>query len=166
MSMLKYHNIYPSGHAVLCGSGPSFSADVELPADAVICAVNEVALKLVQVDYVFANDAAPWAARLTGETRFFYPERTPLAVEVGCQAVAFADAAEDGRLYCPPAQLARCGLYAAEGTINSAIQILAIMGIERITCIGLDGDRPPYDHIRAKFEAFARRFGITLHFVE
>jgi hypothetical protein len=169
--MQKFLNIHPGAHAILVGSGPSLSsaaANFEtLSADAIVCAVNEVALDLPRVDYAFANDAnaADWVERLPEHVYFFHPRRTALSAPAAhCQITSYQDAGDGCLLTADRARLAAKGLFADEGTINSALQILHIMGVERITCVGLDGDRPPYDRIRRAFEAHAARLGITLEF--
>lgn len=153
--------------AVLYGSGPSLEvalADEDaIPVDVLHCAVNETALKLDRVDYVFANDVQHWVAELPASVTLFHPRRTACG-PAQCNVCAFDDAADASRLTALPESLARSGLFAGEGTINSAIQVLAIMGIEEVLCVGIDGDHAPYDRLRKRFEAHAARLGVELYF--
>ena len=95
--------------------------------------------------------------------------------------VSYKDDTDETRLMWAPKRMIEEGLAILPGTINSAIQILFVMGISRIVCVGIDGGgdlarsqqwishhphshAPAYDKIRKAFIRTASLLRIELEF--
>lgn len=108
-------------------------------------AINDVAAIVPGCKYGFANDdTKPWADLYATvdnpDFTLFQPWRVAItAHEPPCKRVVFAD-------YCElpiartPSQILEEGLTIGRGTLSSVVQILYIMGVTRIVCVGIDGD--------------------------
>ena len=120
-----------------------FSAAGDLRA-----AINDVAAVVPNCKYGFANDdTKPWADLYADfenpDFVLFQPWRVAITgTEPPCNRVVFAD-------YCElpiartPSPILNEGLTIGRGTISSVVQILYIMGVSKIICVGIDGD---YSH--------------------
>ena len=173
--------------AWLFGKGPSLSRFDFGSAGPLRCAVNEAVRYVPSAKYCFANDGVlPWVDLLDSTHVLFQPARTLDDAGMGnpsawpCELVRFDDV-PDTRLagYDVAALLSR-GLSVRHGTIGSAVQILHIMGVSKIVCVGIDGvgghagldlrSAPSpdciYATIRDRFISAATMLGIEIEFFD
>lgn len=151
------------------------------------CAINDVVRYVPSCVYCFANDSVrDWEDLYRPEHVLFTPYRTATEQFLGpviprqCETVIFEDAYDSERDSFGREQLAEKGLKILPGTLGSAVQILAVMGVRRIVAVGIDGggkhaDREwrtrlradharYYDEIRYEFIRTAERLGIDVEF--
>lgn len=152
----------------------------------VLCAINDVAEYVPGCRYAFANDSvAKWAHIYQPGQVLFQPLRLQhdmhaAKCETAAERVWYADATDDERLLWPIEQAAAEGLAVRRGTLGSAAQILRLMGVTKIVCVGIDGggqhaNRPwhtrlradhakDYDSIRDDFITACRLSGLDYEF--
>ncbi len=172
--------------AWLFGKGPSLDLFDLAAAGPLRVAINDVVKEIPGCLYGFANDSvAHWQHVYRPGHVLFSPQRT---IDEGfiaygkppCEVVGYPDVHGDDRLDWPAARLAAEGLAIRPGTLGSALQILALMGVRRVVCIGIDGggrhaDRQwhtrlrnehykDYNRIRDGAIESAPRLGLTLEF--
>lgn len=131
--------------AWLFGKGPSLDGFDFAAAGPLRVAINDVVGRVPGCVYGFANDSvAAWAHVYQPGLVLFQPRRLEHDIHaarcpVACERVIFDDDQDDERLAWPPERLAREGLSVRRGTLGSAGQILRVMGVRRIICVGIDG---------------------------
>lgn len=172
--------------AWLFGKGPSLDAFDMNTAGPLRCAINDVVKEVPGCRYGFANDSVrDWAHVYRPGQVLFTPERLMRneflqPVQPGIEVVLFPDDHDDERLAWPAARLATEGLAVRRGTLGSAGQVLAVMGVRKIVCVGIDGGgrhaarewhtRLRHDHaqdynaIRDAFITACRIQGVKLEF--
>lgn len=173
--------------AWLFGKGPTLDKFEMSDAGPLRCAVNDAVRYVPQVKYCFACDGvAPWVDLYQPGHILFQPIRTirdPKMANPGswpCQLVEFDDIADRRLAGRTVDSLVSGGLAIRRGTIGSAIQVLHVMGVSKIVCIGIDGGgsrasrdwrtglRPDamhdYNAIRDSFISAAAVLGIELEF--
>jgi hypothetical protein len=129
------------------GKGPSLDGfDVSM-AGALRCAINDVVQVVPACSYCFARDPVEKWAHLYRREHVLFQPRAILSdihatrTAVACERIWFADERNDWkeRLAWPVERLAAEGIAVLAGTLCSAEQILHIMGVRRILCVGIDG---------------------------
>jgi hypothetical protein len=164
------------------GKGPSLDAFPMDEAGPLRCAINDVVGQVPACTYAFANDdVRDWADLYTAAHTLFQPRRTVGYRDNATAAtrVVLDDEQDESRLDWPAARAAREGLAILTGTLGTVVQVLRVMGVARLVCVGIDGgmayaERPwrttrkvepgPYNRIRAEFVAAARRLGVEVEF--
>jgi hypothetical protein len=171
--------------AWLFGKGPSFDGFDFSQAGALRCGINDVAAHVPGCIYGFAHDEVTgWADLYDGLPGFtlFQPFRTVINEESAppCHRVVFDDA-ESFSWSQTREQAARDGLVIGSGTLSGALQILWIMGVSKIICVGIDGGQSHatsvqwrtalqnehyklYDRIRTEFISRASQLGVQVQF--
>jgi hypothetical protein len=133
--------------AWMFGKGPSLDGFDMALAGPLRCAINDVVKVVPGCVYCFARDpVAAWAHHYRPEHVLFQPAAIQGDIharkaDVPCERIWFADE-RDGwpeRLAWPAERMAEEGLAVLAGTLCSAEQILRIMGVARIMCVGIDG---------------------------
>ncbi len=136
--------------------------------------------------YCFANDGiALWHDLYRPGHVLFQPRRilteiTHQAPAPACECIIFDDSGPSLQGRETPALLLKRGLATLHGTAGSALQILCIMGVRHIVCVGFDGgsaraDRPwrvplkptaaqDYADIRRDFIHAAATLGVFIEF--
>lgn len=115
----------------------------------VLCAVNENVRDIVTAPYAFASDnCSRWQHLYPADVVLFQPRRIlsedvrePVA-NPKCQTLFFDEippVEPYGRLAQGPGFWLEHGLATLPGTITAALQVLCIMGIRCIVCVGIDG---------------------------
>lgn len=168
------------------GKGPSLDRFDMAEAGPLRCAINDVVQAVPGCVYCFANDSVrAWAHVYQPHHILFQPARVlhdhPLSAGgLVCERIGFDDDYGDERVFQTREQLAR-QLSIRRGTLNSALQILHIMGVARIVAVGIDGGGDhatgvrwftrkrnehfrDYNAIRNQFLLGARQMGIALEF--
>jgi len=192
-ALAAFRDRHRGATAWLFGKGPSLDACLDeghlealrARGGQVLCAVNETVRDIAGAPYAFASDDCErWQMLYPAGVVLFQPVRVLRGrARPGCRVVHFEqrDAVDPvERLRLGPAGWLERGLAALPGTITAALQILAIMGIDRIVCVGIDGGHgrsrrpwltappPPdidsYDEIREAFICAAGVIGIALVF--
>lgn len=131
--------------AWLFGKGPSLDSFDMALAGPLRCAINDVVKEVPGCLYGFACDAVKdWAHVYAPEHVLFSPVRARQAYRNGtahpaCELVEFVDDHDEARLAWSAERLASEGLCVQRGTLGSAWQILAVMGVSKIVCVGIDG---------------------------
>jgi len=145
MVLADFINRHAGREAWLFGKGPSLSKFNFDDAGEIRCAINDVTAHVPDVRYCFANDGVQnWADVYKPGQILFQPKRclgeydSTKPKAVACDVVAYGDTHDDGRLLLPRDQLAEL-LTIRRGTLGSALQILHIMGIQRLHLVGIDG---------------------------
>lgn len=132
------------------GKGPSLNTYDFSQAGDIRCAINDVAGIVPNCTYAFANDAInDWDDVYQPQTILFSPQRTysdkffeAERSKTCSEHVLFYDRHDNHTKLlktATPDSLLRDGLVIRRGTLGSAIQILWIMGISKIVCVGIDG---------------------------
>lgn len=143
--LLDFLNLHPGETAWLFGKGPSLDGFDFAAAGPLRVAINDVVGRVPGCVYGFANDSvADWAHVYQPGLVLFQPRRLEHDIHaarcpVACERVIFDDELDDERLAWPPARLALIGLSVRRGTLGSAGQILRVMGVRRVVCVGIDG---------------------------
>ncbi len=180
--------IHPGETIWLFGKGPSLDRFDVGTAGPLRCAINDVVKEIPGCRYCFANDSvAAWQQVYQPGHVLFTPERTVrddfisfARPGLAAELVSYPDDYDDARLYWPAERVAREGLTVRPGTLGSAVQIIALMGIKKIICVGIDGGRVharrqwftelrndharDYGHIKNQFKDAARRLGLVVEF--
>lgn len=173
--------------AWLFGKGPTLDRFDMASAGQIRCAVNDVVRYVPEAKYCFACDGVgPWAHLYQPAHVLFQPRRTFDRHDMRnpesfpCEVVPFVDMPGTDLAGRSAADLVSGGLAIRRGTIGSAIQILHIMGISKIVCVGIDGGggraarewqtnmrsdhHEDYNDIRDGFISAAELLGIELEF--
>lgn len=138
-------NLHAGETAWLFGKGPSLDRFDMRKAGKLRVAINDVVKEVPGCRYGFANDSvAPWRHVYRPEHVLFQPLRVAhdihaAQVEVDCERIWYPDDRESDRLGWSAEQLAHQGLCIRRGTLGSAGQILYVMGVRQIVCVGIDG---------------------------
>lgn len=133
--------------AWMFGKGPSLDAFDMAEAGPLRCAINDVVKVVPACTYCFARDpVARWAHHYRPEHVLFQPAAInndihAIKSKLPCERIWFADERNDWRerLAWPAERMAAEGIAVLAGTLGSAEQILRIMGVGRILCVGIDG---------------------------
>lgn len=186
-TIADFVGIHRGETAWLFGKGPTLDRFDMAAAGPIRCAINDVVRYVPDVMYCFACDGiGPWAHLYSPENILFQPHRTVERHDMRnpetwpCELIQFVDMAGVDIVGRSVADLVSGGLAIRRGTIGSAIQILHIMGIAKIVCVGIDGGggraakewhtsiRPDhhedYNDIRDGFISAASILGIELEF--
>lgn len=171
--------------AWLFGKGPSLDRFDLSSAGSLRCAVNDVVRYVPGVKYCFANDGVlPWVDLYDSAHVLFQPARTLDDASMAnpssfpCELVRFENVADTRIAGRTVDDLIARGLAMRHGTIGSAVQILHIMGVSKIVCVGIDGggghakqdlrsEPSPdciYTEIRSRFISAATMLGIEIEF--
>lgn len=186
-TLTDFLNIHRGETAWMFGKGPSLDSFDMSQAGPLRCAINDVVKEVPGCRYCFANDSvAAWEHVYEPGHVLFTPARTindgfqrPVVPEKP-ETIVFADIHHDDRLSWSREMLAEHGLTIRRGTLGSALQILHIMGIAEIICVGIDGGGKhaarqwhtrlradhalDYNSIRESFITAARVLGIRIKF--
>lgn len=144
-ALRDFLHLHPGETAWLFGKGPSLDRFDFATAGPLRLAINDVVGRVPGCRYGFANDSvADWAHLYTPGLVLFQPRRLyhdihAARVPVACERVWFDDDWDDDRLAWPPERLAAEGLCVRRGTLGSAGQILRVLGVRRVVCVGIDG---------------------------
>lgn len=194
--LADFLGIHTGETAWLFGKGPSLRRFIDIGgmafAGPVRGAINDVVSVVPDCLYGFSNDQVnqkecSWEDVYKPGQVLFTPERSwenttsfgP--ARVACDVCAFPDRADAARATWSPEQRAKQGLLIREGTLGSALQVLYVMGIRRIVCVGIDGGQAhaegvqwrtrlmndhfrAYNRIRNNFIRDAERLGVDLDF--
>jgi hypothetical protein len=186
-TLSDFLNVHSGETAWLFGKGPSLDRFDVHTAGRLRCAINDVVLYVPDCTYCFANDGISlWYDLYRSEEHIlFQPRRilteiTHQAPAPACERIIFDDAGPSLQGRETPARLLRHGLATLHGTAGSALQILCIMGVRHIICVGFDGgsaraDRPwrvplkptaaqDYADIRRDFIHAAATLGVSIEF--
>jgi len=131
--------------AWLFGKGPTLDRFDMATAGPLRVAINDVVKEVPGCLYGFANDSvADWAHVYRPGQVLFQPVRLWHDIHakkcpVACERVWYEDKGDNDRLRWDPAEAAARGLAIRRGTLGSVGQILRIMGVQRIVCVGIDG---------------------------
>jgi hypothetical protein len=143
-ALRDFVGIHAGETAWLFGKGPTLDRFDMREAGPLRCAVNDVVRYVPECVYAFANDSiAPWVQHYAPPTVLFQPGRTRRdhaweSPAPPCELVVFEDTPSQRLPSRNPRDLADC-LEVRRGTIGSAVQILWIMGVSKICCVGIDG---------------------------
>lgn len=189
-TLRDFLHVHQGETAWLFGKGPSLDTFDLASAGPLRVAINDVVKEIPGCRYGFANDSVrPWAGVYRSDHVLFTPARTwndeflqgaggPPAL--ACEVVTYPDGYDDTRLQWPHERLATEGLAIRPGTLGSAAQILALMGVTRLICVGIDGGgrhaartwltrlrnehHRDYNRIRDSFIESAPLLGLTIEF--
>lgn len=185
-TLLDFLHKHDGQTAWIFGKGPSLDRFDMDSAGPLRCAINDVVQAVPGCVYCFASDSVrAWKHLYREQDILFQPDRAlqdsfvPPG-SVVCERVGYPDDYDDERIFLPRAELAR-GLAIRRGTLNSALQILHIMGVSRVVAVGIDGGQShagsqtwftrlrnehfrDYNSIRNQFILGARHMGIDLEF--
>lgn len=171
--------------AWLFGKGPSLGRFDFGSAGPLRCAVNESVRYVPAVTYCFANDGVlPWVDLYDSTHVLFQPARTLRDASAlnpsawPCELISLEDIPDTRIAGRTVDDIVSRGLAARHGTIGSAIQVLYVMGVAKIVCVGIDGvgghaeldfrsDPSPdciYAEIRSRFISAATMLGIEIEF--
>lgn len=145
-SLARFLGCHAGETAWVFGKGASLDRFDFSEAGALRCAINDVAAAVPDVVYGFANDDTnDWNDVYAPLQSFvlFQPFRTALRASVPpCERVCFDDHPEDTHPVRRSAEsLSVDGLTRGPGTLSSVVQILHLMGVSRIVCVGIDGNQ-------------------------
>lgn len=185
-ALKDFINLHRGETAWLFGKGPSLDSFDMSAAGPLRVAINDVVKEVPGCLYGFANDSVEaWAHVYRPEHVLFQPLRLhhdihARDIPVAAERIWFADDWDSERLAWSPERLAADGLCVRRGTLGSAGQILRVMGVSRIICVGIDGggthaSRPwhtrlrhdhatDYNSIRDAFITACRIAGIEVEF--
>ncbi len=124
----------------LFGKGPSLDRFPMESAGLLRIAINDACVVAPDCQYIFANDGIrKWKHHLKPSQFLFQPDRALKEFDSSLlpNVVIYKDGGED-RLHLPAQELAEC-LQIKRGTLCSALQVLAIMGVSTVVMIGIDG---------------------------
>lgn len=173
--------------AWLFGKGPSLSRFDFGSAGPLRCAVNESVRYVPSVTYCFANDGVlPWVDLYDSTHVLFQPSRTIEDSHMAnpaswpCELVRFDNVPDVHIAGRTVDDLVSRGLAMRHGTIGTAIQVLYIMGVAKVVCVGVDGvgghvgldlrsgPSPDciYSTIRDRFISAATMLGIEIEFFD
>lgn len=146
MTLSDFINRHAGQEAWLFGKGPSLKDFNFSTAGPLRFAINDVIAHVPDCLYGFANDGvARWADAYAPGQILFQPARclgeydSTQPGAVLCDVVAYPDDYNDERLAWSRERLAADGLCVRRGTLGSALQIIYIMGIRKLTLVGIDG---------------------------
>lgn len=186
-TLKNFLNIHAGETAWIFGKGPSLDSFDMATAGPLRCAVNDVVRYVPDCRYCFANDPVnDWAHLYAPDHVLFQPSRTlgdgflnPTR-DHRAELVTYEDLHCDERLTMSREQLADGGLSIRRGTLGSVIQILHIMGVREVVCVGIDGGgrhadkqfltrlranhAEDYNAIREAFILAAKIMGIRVRF--
>lgn len=179
-------NLHAGETAWLFGKGPSLDRFDMALAGPLRVAINDVVRYVPGCRYGFANDSVErWAEFYQPGQVLFQPLRVLHDIHAGkpplaCERVWFADDWDDDRLVWPIERVAEHGLTVRRGTLGSAGQLLRLMGVAKVVCVGIDGGgqhaarswrtelrtdhAPEYSSIRAHFIHACRLSGLPVEF--
>lgn len=186
-TIADFVGIHRGETAWIFGKGPTLDRFDMASAGPIRCALNDVVRYVPEVMYCFACDGiGPWAHLYGPKDILFQPQRTVERHDMRnpetwpCELVPFVDMPGVDLAGRSVADLVSGGLAIRRGTIGSAIQVLHIMGITKIVCVGIDGGggraakewhtnlrsdhHEDYNDIRDGFIAAASILGIELEF--
>lgn len=186
-TLKDFLGIHSGRTAWIFGKGPSLDSFDMNDAGAIRCAINDVVRYVPNCTYCFSNDAVnAWSHLYKPEHVLFQPARVYsdgfLKAEVppAAELVTYPDIHDDSRLAWSREMLATEGLTIRRGTLGSALQILHIMGVAEIVCVGIDGGgshankqfftrlrndhAQDYNAIREAFILAAKILGIRVQF--
>lgn len=144
-TLKDFMGVHAGETAWIFGKGPSLDAFDMAQAGPLRCAINDVVRYVPGCIYGFANDSvAAWKDVYAAGQVLFQPLRLEhdmhaARCEVDAERVWFADGYEPERMAWTREQLADRGLAVRRGTLGSAEQILHVMGVKKIVCVGIDG---------------------------
>jgi len=149
-----FKGIHQGETAWMFGKGPSLNDFDFSKAGPIRCAINDVAGIVPNCKYAFANDRCDdpnegWADVYQHQTILFSPRRTykdpflKASPVKACEHVIYDDIHDttkrDSLKMATPQSLIDNGLIIRRGTLGSALQVLWIMGVTKIICVGIDG---------------------------
>lgn len=138
--MREYINKHSGATAYVFGKGPSLdSFCMSSIGEGITCVINDVVSRVPNPTYCFANDeVSRWADLYRKEHILFTPERTPQP-PLPCNVVYYKDDYDGQRRAFASRELLANRLVIERGTLGSLMQVLYIMGISRVLCVGIDG---------------------------
>ncbi len=195
-TLVDWLDVHRGEEAWIFGKGPSFDAFDMVNAGPIRCAINDVVAHLPACKYAFAVDRIDrWADMYPSTVTLFRPwdslanhparltcKTVPMPKEVvGISEERLRNLDELSRMTWPRPcrQSLAIGFVGLPGTLGSAVQVLAVMGVKTVHCVGIDGGeryaspafriRTPnnsrmYDMIRTAFVWAARELDMRVTF--
>jgi hypothetical protein len=145
-TLRDFLSIHSGDTAWIFGKGPTLDRFPMETAGRLSCPLNDVVQYVPSPAYCFANDGTKrWADCYHSTDVLFQPRRTVVDHQIGnpdswpCELIAYPEASGPEIMRESRETMAAVGPCIRRGTVGSAIQILHIMGVAKIVCVGIDG---------------------------